>query len=331
MTELRDWAGLPEETWHAVSARLGTVTATRVLAYMPADSLRDGVTAARVPTPAQGNAGDPGHVPAGVRALTPVEVTQVGLMRQGAQVLTGQPPEDPWRPPPPAGGGGGAPAGTGQPGTPKRKVKCSHVLDQTDEAEVPELPQNEVDRYYDRLTEVKGGTVRPEAEPTPDQISALKVRVLDLGLSPYADFGIFVNFQRRFSKTLKFLNHVLQPDGTFKAVEVPGPPNYDVWLSSWRVFENVLLMFTQVVGGDTKAIVTPAALEEYKDSFRDLVVSYPEAWHLCVVAEDRCRSEHFPRLRRELTAKHGRGLTDGFSPDLPWSGVFREAARDRGY
>lgn len=93
--------------------------------------------------------------------------------------------------------------------------------------------------------------VRPESEPSSDQISAMKVRVLELGLSPYADFGIFVNFQHCFSKTLKFLNHILQPDGTFKAVEVPGPPHYDQWLSSWKVFENTLLMF-EVTDGDSK-------------------------------------------------------------------------------
>ena len=65
-------------------------------------------------------------------------------------------------------------------------------------------------------------------------MSALKVRVLDLGLSPYADFALFVNFQHRFAKSLKFKNY----DGSFRTVEVPGPPNYDSWLASWNVFDN---------------------------------------------------------------------------------------------
>ena len=74
-----------------------------------------------------------------------------------------------------------------------------------------------------------------------------------------------------------------------------------------------------------------SALEEYKDAFRDLAVLYPESWHLLVVAEDRCRGEHFTRLKRELELKHTKGLSFEFGPDQPWDGVFRAAARDREY
>lgn len=34
--------------------------------------------------------------------------------------------------------------------------------------------------------------------------------------------------------------------------------------------------------GVLNPIVTPSGLEEYKDAFRDMVVNYPEAWHLLV-------------------------------------------------
>jgi hypothetical protein len=186
-----------------------------------------------------------------------------------------------------------------------------------------------VEEHFKALRKAKGGPVRPEAEPSPDQISAMKVRVLDLDLPPYADFAIFVNFQGRFSRTLKFLNHILQPDGTFKAVEVPGPPSYDAWLSSWRVYENTLLMLEKDVGGNKVPVATVAAMEAYKDAFRDLVVCYPEAWHLLVVAEDRCRGEHFVRLSRELEEKHARGLTHDYDPEQPWNEVFRAASNDR--
>eukprot|EP00438_Fugacium_kawagutii_P004240 Skav233304 [mRNA] locus=scaffold3742:106372:119257:- [translate_table: standard] len=159
----------------------------------------------------------------------------------------------------------------------------------------------------------------------------MKVRVCQLDMAPYADFAIFVNFQHRFSKTLKFLNHTLQPDGTFKAVEVPGPPNYDAWLSSWRVYENTLLMLEVATTAGTQPVASPASMEEYRDAFRDLVVNYPEAWHLLVVAEDRCRAEHFGRVRRRLEELHGKGLAPEFAPDRPWEHVFRTAARDRDY
>ncbi len=93
---------------------------------------------------------------------------------------------------------------------------------------------------------------------------------------------------------------MLQPDGTFKTVEVPGPPNFDAWYASWKVFESTLLMLTTVdAGSNVVSIVSPASLDAYRENFRLLVSQYPECWHLCVTTEDRCRAEHFPRLKRE--------------------------------
>ena len=346
LDSLKEWSGTSTDTWNAVNYKLGAVRNVLVLSCIPPSAMHVAIRDARIATAAVGTEGEEDYRPAGTRTLTPAEATQVGLMYQGAQQLANKPLVDPntWEDPagraplavgfppapPPAGGGSTLPGVTGS-GESKRKVKCSQVLDQTDEAEVPELGQGEVDKYYRILEKVKGGPVRPEAEPTPEQISALKVRVMDLQLSPYADFSIFVNFQHRFSKTLKFLNHILQPDGTFKAIEVPGPPSYDQWLSSWRVFENTLLMFEVEGRSGGIPVVTPSALEEYKDSFRDLVVNYPESWHLLVTAEDRCRCEHFPRLRRKYEELARRRLAPDFQDDTPWDFIFRAAARDREY
>ena len=208
----------------------------------------------------------------------------------------------------------------------------SSVLDQADEAEVLELNRAEIDGYFKVLEKNKGGPVRPETEPSPEQVSALKVRLVDLDMSPYADFALFVGFQHRFAKSLKFKNHLLQPDGSFRTVEVPGPPNYDAWLASWSVFENALLMFeVKDSAGDRIPMVTQSALDLYRDRFRDLVVRYPHVWHLLVVAEDRCRAEHFPRLRRKLTEDHDHGLEPRFQPGRPWERVFRVAAHDKEY
>ena len=337
VAQVRDWTGLPVASWTAVDSVLGGANHLRILAFLPSTTWQQVVQAARVPVPAQGEPGDDGHVPATERELTAVERTQVGLMAQLSQMKLGRNTVDPFSEQLLHAAGGGAPApagaaGGGNAGHPVRKVKNNQVLDQADEGEVPELTQVTIDEHFKILKRVKGGPVRPEAEPSPDQISAMRVRVLELGLAPYADFGIFVNYQGRFSRTLKFLNHVLQPDGTFRAVEVAGPPNYDSWLSSWRVYENTLLMLEHTVApGTTEAVVTVAALEEYKDAFRDLTVHYPESWHLLVTAEDRCRAEHFVRLKRDLDEKHGKGLAPDYEPGQPWNGVFRAAARDREY
>ena len=280
--DARAWAAIQREAWDAVDVQLGGVPFLRLLAYIQPSALRQSVARARVPTPGHGAPADADYVAPSDRPMAPVEVTQVGLMWRLARQKYGLPDLDPLvaqaAPVAPAGAPPAAPADEK-----KHKVKVNQVLDQVDEGEIPRLQEAELDAFYERLREVKGGPVRPEAEPSPDQISAMKVRVLDLEMAPYADFGLFVNHQQRFARTLKFMSHQLQPDGTWRSVEIHGPPNF------WRVYENVLLVLTKPVGGGLQPIITQAALDDYRDSFRDLAVNYPESWHLLVSAEDRCR------------------------------------------
>ena len=95
---------------------------------------------------------------------------------------------------------------------------------------------------------------------------------------------MFTPYNMRFLKALKFRNFVLQPDGTFKSIEVPGPPNYEAWYASWRVYENVLLMLrVEDAQGNQVMLVSPSALEMYREAFRELVITYSEVWHLLVV------------------------------------------------
>eukprot|EP00435_Cladocopium_sp_Y103_P036126 s642_g9.t1 len=330
VAQARAWAGLAEEPWNALSASLGTVPTLQVLAYIPIFGFKEAIEDARVPVAAQGVPGEEGHVPATTRQLTMVEGTQAGLMLQVARLKFDREVVDPLAASatPATPGSQGA---LGQNQSLHRKIKNSQVIDQADEGEIPTLDHATLDEHYKVLREAKGGPVRPETEPSADQIAAMKARVLEMDLSPYADFAVFVNFQGRFSKAFKFLNHVLQPDGTFKAVEVSGPPNFDAWTLSWKVYVNTLLTLEVVVGTKKVSIASLSAMEEYHDMFRDLVKDYPEAWHLLVIAEDRCRGEHFPRVRRELEAQHDRGLAPNFEPKRPWDEVFRTAARDRDY
>ena len=52
---------------------------------------------------------------------------------------------------------------------------------------------------------------------------------------------------------------------------------------------------------------------------------YPECWHLIMQAEDRCRSDHLERTRRNLTRAAAEGrlpMNIAFAVDQPWIGVF---------
>ena len=90
-----------------------------------------------------------------------------------------------------------------------RKIKMSQILDQTDESEIPPLSTEDQRAFWRLLRQRKGGDIRPDSEPTDDQIAVLRVRILDLNMLPYADFALFTNFGLRFLKGLKFTNHVM--------------------------------------------------------------------------------------------------------------------------
>lgn len=87
-------------------------------------------------------------------------------------------------------------------------------------------------------------------------------------------------------------------------------------------------------GGPKLPVVTVACLEEYYDKVKELADEFPEAWHLVMIAEDRCRGEYFERLRRTLCRARLEGrLPMGldFQETRPWIGVFTQAARDAEY
>ena len=71
-------------------------------------------------------------------------------------------------------------------------------------------------------------------------------------------------------------------------------------------------------------VVTPAALEYYQETFRQLAFEYAECWFLCCKAEDACGSEHWPRIRRMTMAANGGAV-------VPGSEVAVAAADDRGF
>ena len=147
---------------------------------------------------------------------------------------------------------------------------------------------------------------------------------------------------------MKTKSYSFQPDGSWKPVEIPGPPSFQAWVACFRVYPAVLFMlrYTRSVapasGGASKTgvktaspmVVQPHSLERYFEAFREMCLEFPEAWRLLMAAEDRMRGERFDHLRRQLTRAHQQGKTPvdvDFDPAVPWDGVFQAAAVDTAF
>ncbi|CAK0835747.1 unnamed protein product [Prorocentrum cordatum] len=209
----------------------------------------------------------------------------------------------------------------------KKKLKLAHLIDSTDDTEINAPDTDQVTRWFENYAEIKHGEPLEHHEPTPDQIAALHTRVVELKAEPYADFSLLTPYGRRMAKILRHRSWFLQEDGSYKAMEVPGPASFEVWEKCFDVYEVILLMlrFPPAAEGDGRpeVVVTPIAIDAYREAFKQLCKEHPECRHLCQRAEDRCRAEHFARVARKLRDKHRRKPT--------WSEVFQEAALDDRY
>ncbi|CAE7340229.1 hypothetical protein AK812_SmicGene13416 [Symbiodinium microadriaticum] len=76
------------------------------------------------------------------------------------------------------------------------------------------------------------------------------------------DGALFVGFQHRFAKSLKFKNHIVQPDGLFRTVEVKD------------------------AAGERIPMVTQSTLDLYRDRFRELDVRDPAIRFMVKAARD---------------------------------------------
>ena len=339
LDDLRSYCGLDQPAWAATSAALGTVPNVRTLAMLPAGVVTAAIARARLRDAGSGGGGEETEGTGG-RELSAVEAVTSAYMWRLARRLLGLPDIDPYGPAPVVVP---PPQAVVQPvdradAPPQKKVKVATVLDQSDETEVRQLGQLKIKEMFAEHIRLTGAEPLPEAEPSPEQMSAMLDRVVHRDDEPYADFSVLTPFGRRVQKALRLRSWLLQADGTYKAVDVPGPPSFQAWAACWKVYRAVLYMLQYPADGLTRAepigVVTPAAMEEYAEHFSQLQAEYPECWHLCAAAEDRCRGELFPRLRRELERLHSANRSINsvvFDPRQPWAAVFVAAARDEAF
>ena len=119
------------------------------------------------------------------------------------------------------------------------------------------------------------------------------------------------------------MNHVQTADGSYRAIEMPGPRDLETWRKCFHVFKAAAVMLK---------IAHPAALERYESLFEQRCRRYPSAWHILVLADVRCRSEFFGAEKRRLKDLHYRcpAMSD-YDPEMPWNSVIRSACEDLTY
>ena len=322
LDDFRQWSALKREIWDCINHTLGEIEQIRHMAGLPASVLKHAMSATRIPAPGQP---DP-------RPLTAAEMLTLGFFWRACRKAVGLTDMDPLTDTitPPAEAEPVTPVKTG------KRVKSAAIIDQLDETEVEPLTRTELDRAYTCHIEVTGAEPTHEAEPTAEQLAALRDKIVKRGEAPYADFSIFTLYGRRVQRQMRTRSYVFQPDGSFKATEVPGPSSFQAWTACWRVFKAALYMIRHpsTGGQPEKMVVTAAVMEEYFDHISKLNEEFPEAWHLIMQAEDRCRGEVFERYRRQLSKAATEGkLPMGldFDPTQPWVGVFAYASRDTEY
>ena len=206
----RQW-NVEAEVWHAFTRAVGDPgDAAHLLASIPATTVA--------------KAAEQAELPDGSR-LTVVQATQLGLVyrlaRRKLHVDNGLDlslwvDPDPWKehasePFPPARG---VPSGGG-PKEPERKMKFSSVLDQADETEFAVATEVQKQLWLQSYVTLTGGLPQESEEPSTEQLSAMRRR-LHQGMSPYADFAVFVPFGKKAVRANKYRTYLPTPDGGYR-------------------------------------------------------------------------------------------------------------------
>ena len=183
----------------------------------------------------------------------------------------------------------GAPAVTG--------VPMRDVVDQTHQGHFVPLSDSEVEDAWVMHVRLTGLRPRPEAEPSPEQLGALRALVR-AGAAPFVDFAVWGPFDRRVAKDRRSMGLVFvesapgQPSLQPRALH--GPSCFETWERHWAVFGTAMLAL---------GAAAPGPLSRYRDGIADLHTLYgPALWGLIYRADQTMRSEQWRRMSSESPA-----------------------------
>ena len=321
-----DWVGVATETRAALEAALGGGTIRlRDLVYVPLATWTNLTSGLTIPMPD----GNPARAPSAIEVGKFMSIRRVARLRLGLRAR-----DDVGAPTP----GAGAPQGPPQlalalpaPALPtvaagEPALKLSLVLDPALESVLVRLPPADIRALYTKYVAKRGGEPTEDIEPTIEQISAV-AQIVAADLPPYADFSLFGPHGRRLLSKLTYQAWSFQPNGSWQRRELPGPPSFDLWWSSFRVLRVVYLLLD---------IVDAETIDSYGEMVRNFAQTYGDsAWFIVYNADVRMRAEQWDRLRRKAERAHDMatraGIPSHFDPAPPWKSVVRSSLEDRNW
>ena len=113
--------------------------------------------------------------------------------------------------------------------------------------------------------------------------------------------------------------------GTFRKVELKGPPDYPTWVACMMVFRSAVVML---------GVIGVNAIDAYMKKVGKLASDYgTSVWLLLYQAEMRMRLERIPKIRRKLHQQHDAVTKTGgvhpYNPASPWRLVWGEAVSEK--
>ena len=166
--------------------------------------------------------------------------------------------------------------------------RMGDVVDQGDPGVFTALTLAEVDAAWRTHARLTGLRPRPEAEPSPEQLGALRAK-LALGEAPSVDFAIWGPHDRRRARDRRSMAMVWV-DGALQPRTLTGPGSFEAWEMPWHVFAAAMLSL---------GAAAPGALGRYRDGVRELTLLYPSLWGVIARADEAMRFEQWPRMAAE--------------------------------
>ena len=190
---------------------------------------------------------------------------------------------------------------------------------QANSTTVSVLDKKQLDTFRKRYTTQMGDPPQPDVEVTDTQLSAYAC-LLELGLPPAVDFGVWGPHGARLERDMYFKDQYLTPSGEWRSRELRGPDCLEAWESCYDVFKTAALMHGTAMA---------ATLDTYAANFKRRVRKYHWCWHLALQADWRCRSEFGLEERRRQEAFYAASpQLSTFNPLMPWNSVIKAAASD---